>query len=169
MGRSGDDDGPGRGPVPRVPRVRPSAAAGAGDRHVHRLLGDLDGMRRFHPAGASSHATSTPRRHAIGPPPRRRRPAVADRIEYRLRSALDTIATLDGPFDLVFIDADKTNYPNYYEAVLPKLAPGGIIAVDNTLWSGRVLDDSDRSDDTAAIRAVNDHVAQTIRVSSACS
>ena len=64
------------------------------------------------------------------------------------------IATLDGPFDLVFIDADKSNYLNYYEAVLPKLADDGLIAVDNTLWSGQVLDESDTSDDTVAIRAV---------------
>ena len=54
--------------------------------------------------------------------------------------AIDTIATLPGPFDLVFIDADKSAYPAYYEAVLPKLAPRGIIAADNTLWSGRILD-----------------------------
>ena len=58
---------------------------------------------------------------------------VADRIEYRLGPALDTIAELDGPFDLVFIDADKENYRNYYEAVLPKLAPNGLILADNAL------------------------------------
>ena len=66
----------------------------------------------------------------------------ADRIEIRQGPALDTIATLDGPFDFVFIDADKTNYVNYYEAVLPKLAPRGLIAADNTLWSGQVIDPS---------------------------
>ena len=53
----------------------------------------------------------------------------ADRIEIRMGPALDTIATLDGPFDFVFIDADKTNYRNYYDAVLPKLAERGMIAV----------------------------------------
>jgi caffeoyl-CoA O-methyltransferase len=82
----------------------------------------------------------------------------ADRIDIREGPALDTIATLDGPFDFVFIDADKTNYVNYYEAVLPKLAPRGIIAADNTLWSGKVIDPSDTSPDTVAIRAFNDHV-----------
>jgi caffeoyl-CoA O-methyltransferase len=102
-----------------------------------------------------AHATA--RRHAEAA-------GVADRIEYRLGPALDTIATLDGPFDLVFIDADKTNYANYYEAVLPKLAPSGIIAIDNTLWSGRVVDDGDRSDNTTAIRAVNDLVRNDRRV-----
>ena len=81
-----------------------------------------------------------------------------DRIEIRLGPALDTLATLDGPFDLVFIDADKPNYLAYYEAVLPKLAQRGLIVVDNTLWSGRVLDEGDTSDDTVAIRAFNDHV-----------
>ena len=87
-----------------------------------------------------------------------------DRIEVREGPALDTIATLDGPIDLVFIDADKTNYVNYYEAVLPKLADRGLIAVDNTMWGGQVLDDSDTSDDTVAIRAFNDHVVRDSRV-----
>jgi caffeoyl-CoA O-methyltransferase len=89
---------------------------------------------------------------------------VADRIEYRLGPALETLVTLDGPFDLVFIDADKTNYLNYYEAALPKLSPAGLIAADNTLWSGQVLDEADTSDDTAAIRAFNDRVRDDPRV-----
>ena len=73
------------------------------------------------------------RRHAAASP-------WGDRIEFRLGPALDTLATLDGPFDLVFIDADKTSYLAYYEAVLPKLADRGVIVVDNVIWSGRVLD-----------------------------
>ncbi len=60
--------------------------------------------------------------------------------------ALDSIKTLDGPFDLVFIDADKENYPNYYRAILPKLKSGGLIVADNVLWGGRVLNPSDASD-----------------------
>lgn len=88
----------------------------------------------------------------------------ADRIDVRLGPALDTVAALDGPFDLVFLDADKTNYLNHYEAVLPKLADGGVILADNVLWSGRVLDDEDRSDDTRAIRTFNDHVRDDPRV-----
>ncbi len=87
-----------------------------------------------------------------------------DRIEIRMGPALDTLATLDGPFDLVFIDADKTNYRNYYEAVLPKLSDRGLIAIDNVLWSGRVLDDADTSDDTRAIRELNDSIAADDRV-----
>jgi caffeoyl-CoA O-methyltransferase len=66
---------------------------------------------------------------------------LVDRIEYRLGPALDTIAELDGPFDLVFIDADKPNYRNYYEAVLPKLADDGLIVADNAFRDGRVLED----------------------------
>src|SRR5687768_11289027 len=61
-----------------------------------------------------------------------------DRIEIREGPALDTIAGLDGPFDVVFIDADKPSYRDYYEATLPKLSPRGLIVVDNVLWSGRV-------------------------------
>jgi caffeoyl-CoA O-methyltransferase len=72
--------------------------------------------------------------------------------------ALDSLAELPGPWDLVFIDADKANYANYYDAVLPALAPGGLIAVDNVLWSGRVIDHPDEGGDTAAIRSFNDKV-----------
>lgn len=88
----------------------------------------------------------------------------ADRIEVRVGPALDTLGTLAGPFDLVFIDADKTNYGNYYEAVLPMLAERGLIVVDNVLWSGRVLDPDDRTDDTVAIRAFNELVRDDPRV-----
>ena len=88
----------------------------------------------------------------------------ADRIDVRVGPALDTLAGLDGPFDLIFVDADKVNYRNYYEAVLPKLADHGLIVVDNVLWSGRVLDPDDHSDDTVAIRAFNDFVRHDPRV-----
>ena len=87
-----------------------------------------------------------------------------DRIEVRVGPALDTLHGLDGPFDLVFIDADKTNYRNYYEATLPLLAERGLMAVDNVLWSGRVLDPDDQSDDTVAIRQFNDFVRDDPRV-----
>ena len=80
--------------------------------------------------------------------------------------ALETLATLDGPFDLVFIDADKPGYLDYYEAVLPKLSERGLIVVDNVLWSGRVAapPSDDDSDSTRALRVFNDHVAADERV-----
>jgi caffeoyl-CoA O-methyltransferase len=89
---------------------------------------------------------------------------VADRIDFRLGPALETIAQLDGPFDLVFIDADKENYLKYYEATLPLLADDGLMVVDNTLWSGRVADPNEKDANTQAIRALNDHVLADSRV-----
>jgi caffeoyl-CoA O-methyltransferase len=87
-----------------------------------------------------------------------------DRITVHLGPALETIERLPGEFDLVFIDADKENYLNYYEAVLPRLSERGIVVVDNTLWSGKVLDDDDDSESTRAIRAFNDRVRTDDRV-----
>ena len=89
---------------------------------------------------------------------------VADRIDYRLGPALDTVAQLDGEFDVVFIDADKPNYVNYYEATLPKLSQNGLMILDNTLWSGRVADPNDEDENTRVIRAVNDRVSEDPRV-----
>jgi caffeoyl-CoA O-methyltransferase len=88
----------------------------------------------------------------------------ADRIDVRLGPALDTIKGLQGAFDLVFIDADKQGYVDYFEAVLPKLAPRGVIIADNTLWGGAVADGSATDERTAAVRAFNDHVAKDPRV-----
>ena len=62
-----------------------------------------------------------------------------ERVEIRLGPALETVRELDGPWDLVFIDADKTGYPDYFDAVLPKLAERGLIVLDNTLQDGTVL------------------------------
>jgi caffeoyl-CoA O-methyltransferase len=84
------------------------------------------------------------------------------KIEIREGSALDAIKTLSGVFDFIFIDADKGNYIEYYEATLPMLAPNGLIAVDNVLWSGRVLDPKEKDDH--AIVAFNDHVQNDARV-----
>ncbi|HVE68521.1 MAG TPA: O-methyltransferase [Solirubrobacteraceae bacterium] len=83
---------------------------------------------------------------------------LADRISIRRGPALETIAGLDAPFDLVFVDADKPGYSDYYEAVVPKLAPHGLIVADNTLWSGRVADPSEDDDTTRAMREFNDRV-----------
>jgi caffeoyl-CoA O-methyltransferase len=88
----------------------------------------------------------------------------AEKIEIVLGPALESIERLPGPFDFVFIDADKEGYLDYYEAVLPKLAPRGMIAADNTLRHGSVLDESDRSPGTEAIRAFNERVRNDPRV-----
>ncbi len=88
----------------------------------------------------------------------------ADRITIHLGPGVETVERLEGEFDFVFIDADKQNYVNYYEAVLPRLSERGLIAADNTLWSGRVLDGSDDSEGTMAIRAFNEHVRADDRV-----
>jgi caffeoyl-CoA O-methyltransferase len=89
---------------------------------------------------------------------------VVDRIDYRLGPGLETIAGLDGEFDLIFVDADKENYVNYYEATLPLLAQTGVMVVDNTLWSGRVADPEEDDESVRAIRALNDRVRDDSRV-----
>jgi predicted O-methyltransferase YrrM len=85
---------------------------------------------------------------------------LAGRIELRLAPALETLAAMageeqDGRFDLIFIDADKANYPAYFEHALRLLRPGGLVLFDNTLWSGRVLEAAPDSADTRAIQALN--------------
>ncbi len=89
---------------------------------------------------------------------------VDDRVEIVVGPALETIAALPGPYDLVFLDADKTGYLDYYEAVVPKLAPGGLVVADNTLRGGDVLDPRDDDPDTRAIVAFNDRAATDPRV-----
>lgn len=103
----------------------------------------------------SAESTAIAREHWVESPH-------GHKIELRLAPALDTLASLAGPFDLVFIDADKANYGAYWEAVLPKVRPGGLIAVDNVLWSGRVLDPQAASDH--AIAAFNRQAAEDARV-----
>jgi caffeoyl-CoA O-methyltransferase len=84
---------------------------------------------------------------------------VSDRIDYRLGPAVETLATLEGPFDLAFIDADKGGYVDYYEAILPKLSPRGVIAADNTLFG---LDED--GENSRAISRFNEHVLHDDRV-----
>ena len=86
------------------------------------------------------------------------------KIKQMKGRALDSIKKLKGTFDMAFIDADKINYGNYYEAILPMIRPGGLIAVDNVLWSGRVLDPQDESD--RAIHQFNERVIKDQRVES---
>ncbi len=76
--------------------------------------------------------------------------------------ALETLKSVSGPFDMAFIDADKENYANYFDAILPMMRQGGLIVVDNVLWSGRVLDPKDATD--RAIRDFNERIIQDERV-----
>lgn len=84
------------------------------------------------------------------------------KIDIRMGPALETMADLKGPLDLVFIDADKANYSNYYDRAIELLRPGGLLVGDNALWSGRVLDPRDESDH--ALAAFNARVARDPRV-----
>jgi caffeoyl-CoA O-methyltransferase len=90
---------------------------------------------------------------------------VVDRIDYRVGPGTELLAELEGPFDLVFIDADKDGYVDYYEAALPLLADGGLIVADNVLWSGRVVS-APEDDSTRAIQRFNEHVRTDDRVES---
>jgi caffeoyl-CoA O-methyltransferase len=96
------------------------------------------------------------------------RAGVDGKIELRIAAALETLRSLPTgeQFDLAFIDADKENYPNYYEEVLARLRPNGVILVDNTLWMGAVIDPNATDEQTKTIRAFNDAVAADDRVDS---
>ncbi|MEE8581445.1 MAG: class I SAM-dependent methyltransferase [Myxococcota bacterium] len=91
---------------------------------------------------------------------------VAARIDLRIGPALETLAALPEArsFDLAFIDADKTNYLAYYEELLKRVRPGGLILVDNVLWMGRVIDPEADDDNSLAIRAFNDRIRDDERV-----
>lgn len=96
---------------------------------------------------------------------------VADKIDLRLAPARESLATMiaakEGPFDFAFIDADKPAYDAYYEAALTLLRPGGMIAIDNVLWSGKVTDPAANDPDTAALKALNLKIRDDARVTSA--
>ena len=91
---------------------------------------------------------------------------VDDKIELRIAPAADTLRALPDEeyVDLAFIDADKPAYPVYYEELLRRLRPNGLIMVDNTLWGGAIIDDSVDDESTVALRAFNDMVAADDRV-----
>ena len=104
---------------------------------------------------SEEHAEVARRYHARSP--------YGERITIHMGQALETIERLGGEWDFVFVDADKENYGNYYDALVPRLAPTGLMAIDNTLWSGRVLEDDDSSA-TLAITELNDRIAADERV-----
>jgi caffeoyl-CoA O-methyltransferase len=91
---------------------------------------------------------------------------VSDRIEVRIGPALETLRELpaDTQVDLAFIDADKTEYVDYFEELVPRLAPTGVILVDNVLWDGQVVNPTDQSASTTALRRFNSHVLADERV-----
>jgi len=90
--------------------------------------------------------------------------SIGKKIEIRMGPALETMQALAGPFDLIFIDADKANYLNYYRRALDLLAPNGVILIDNVLWSGEVLKQPPPDERTAAIQELNRTVANDPRV-----
>lgn len=87
-----------------------------------------------------------------------------DRIELVLDDARQVAARLEKPIDLAFIDGDKVQYREYYEAILPQLRAGGVIIADNVLWSGKVVDNSLRDEETEALRSFNTFVCADARV-----
>ena len=89
---------------------------------------------------------------------------VAAKIDLRIAPALETLAKIKGRYDFAFIDADKPNYWKYYERCLALLRKGGVVAIDNTLWGGSVIDPADRSESTVALREFNQRVAKDRRV-----
>lgn len=86
------------------------------------------------------------------------------KIEIRMGPALETMRVLTGPFDVIFIDADKTNYVNYYRRALDLIAPRGVILIDNVLWDGEVLKQPPQDERTAAIQELNRTVSGDPRV-----
>lgn len=94
------------------------------------------------------------------------RAGVADRIDLRIGPAADTLASLpaDEAVDLAFIDADKGGYVGYWDALVPRMRPGGVVLVDNTLYSGTVADPSSTDETTTQIRAFNAHAASDERM-----
>ena len=134
---------------------RPSVRAAAWRSAPTLATARLPSRSRCRRTAASFAATSA----RSGPPSASRsgrRPASRQKIDLRIGPALETLKGLKGPFDFVFIDADKPNYLKYYEGCLPLLRKNGIIAIDNTLWSGAVADPGQKDADTVALRQFND-------------
>jgi predicted O-methyltransferase YrrM len=136
------------------------------DRHVHRLqrarrgAGAADG--RIIACDVNPETTAVAHRYW-------REAGVADKIELKLAPALATLDALlaerqEGRFDFAFIDADKENYDGYYERLLRLLRPGGLIVIDNVLWSGAVADQRAKDPETTALRALNQKLYQDERV-----
>lgn len=89
---------------------------------------------------------------------------LADRVDLRFGRALEIIPRLEGPFDLVFLDADKANYTAYYDLIVPMMPAGGILVADNVLWDGKVIDETVQDKETEGIRRFNLTVHEDSRV-----
>ena len=87
-----------------------------------------------------------------------------EQIDYRIADAKDELMKIGGPFDMVFIDADKRNYALYYDLIIDKMSPGGIILVDNVLWSGKIVDENARDKSTQALKDFNQKCLDDPRV-----
>jgi predicted O-methyltransferase YrrM len=92
------------------------------------------------------------------------RSSFKNQIDYRIADAAVEIPSISGPIDLVFIDADKRNYALYFDLVIDKMRSGGLILVDNVLWSGKIIDESAKDKSTQALRDFNKKVATDSRV-----
>ena len=159
--RAADAHRDGRGAVPRAARPRLRREADPRDRHVHAATRRSRWRRRCRTDGHIDTLDIEPKHAEVAQRYFDRSPH-GSKITLHLGPATETIEKLEGEFDLVFIDADKEGYDAYYEAVLPRLSARGLIAIDNTLWSGRVLDPQDES--TEKIAALNDKIAADDRV-----
>jgi predicted O-methyltransferase YrrM len=87
-----------------------------------------------------------------------------EQIDYRIADAAHEIPAIEGPIDMVFIDADKRNYALYFDLVIDKMRPGGLILVDNVLWSGKIIEEAAKDKSTQALRDFNTKVANDPRV-----
>ncbi|WP_084960265.1 O-methyltransferase [Thermoactinospora rubra] len=139
--------------------VRPEVAVEVGTFTGYSSLCIARGLSggRLHCFDVSEEWTSIARRYW-------ERAGVGDRITLTLGPATETLHDLKGPVDLAFIDADKGNYPAYYELIMARMEPGGLILVDNTLWSGHVADPAKDDETTVQIREFNDLVMNDPRV-----
>ena len=84
-----------------------------------------------------------------------------DLVRYHVAEAVETLRTTDGPFDLIFNDINKRDYPASIDVITPKLRRGGVLIIDNLLWSGRILDASDTTEDTEGVRAVTRRIMES--------
>ena len=92
------------------------------------------------------------------------RSSLQNNIQQHIGNALEIIPQLDEEWDLVFIDADKENYVNYYELLMPKLKSGSYILADNILWSGKVVDETAQDKDTVLLREFNERITEDSRI-----